>query len=86
MPWYGTGVLASGFGVNVKFQDRMDPAVDLPPISDVGQLKDLRPPNPEEDGLMPRVLNAIRTMRERSDLPVGVTDCQGPLTSTSKTT
>ncbi|MBL7040805.1 MAG: hypothetical protein ISR77_19380 [Pirellulaceae bacterium] len=81
MPWYGTGVLASGFGVNAVFQDRMDPAVDLPPISDVGQLKDLRPPNPEEDGLMPRVLNAIRTMRKRSDLPVGVTDCQGPLTT-----
>jgi len=81
MPWYGTGVLASGFGVNVMFQDRMDPAVDLPPISDVGQLKELRPPNPEKDGLMPRVLNAIRTMRERTDLAVGVTDCQGPLTT-----
>lgn len=81
MPWYGTGVLASGFGVNVKFQDYMDPAVDLPPISDVKQLKDLEPPDPQRDGLMPRVLNTIRTMREQSDLPVGVTDCQGPLTT-----
>ena len=81
MPWYGTGVLASGFGVNIKFQPCMDPAVDLPPISDVRQLDDLRPPNPEKDGLMPRVLNTIRVMRQRSDLPVGVTDCQGPLTT-----
>ena len=30
---------------------------------------------------MPRVLNTIRTMRQRTDLPVGVTDCQGPLTT-----
>jgi uroporphyrinogen-III decarboxylase len=81
MPWYGTGVLASGFGVNVKFQDYMDPAVDLPPVSDVAQLKDLRPPDPERNGLMPRVLNTIRVMRQRSELPVGVTDCQGPLTT-----
>ena len=34
MPWYGTGVLASGFGVDIKFQDYMDPAVGMPPISD----------------------------------------------------
>jgi uroporphyrinogen-III decarboxylase len=30
---------------------------------------------------MPRVLNTIRTMRANTDLPVGVTDCQGPLTT-----
>ena len=81
MPWYGTAVLASGFGVNIRFQDCMDPAADLPPISDVAQLGDLKPPAPERDGLMPRVLNTIRVMREQSELPVGVTDCQGPLTT-----
>ena len=81
MPWYGTGVLASGFGVNIVFSDRKDPAVDLPPISEVEQLKDLKPPDPEKDGFLPRVLNTIRTMRRRTDLPVGVTDCQGPLTT-----
>ena len=68
-PWYGTGVLAFGFGVNVIFQDRRDPAVDLAPISEVQQLKDLKSPDPEKDGLMPRVLNTIRTMRQRCDLP-----------------
>jgi len=81
MPWYGTGVLASGFGVDVKFQQGMDPAVGLAPISEVEQLRDLKPPDPERDGLMPRVLRAIRAMRRRTDLPVGVTDCQGPLTT-----
>jgi len=81
MPWYGTGVLASGFGVPIKFQDYMDPAVDLPPINEVGQLDDLQTPDPERDGLMPRVLSTIRQMREQTDFPVGVTDCQGPLTT-----
>jgi uroporphyrinogen-III decarboxylase len=81
MPWYGTGVLASGFGVAVKFQRCMDPAVDLATIREVEELKDLRKPDPWRDGLMPRVLNTIRQMRQRTDLPVGVTDCQGPLTT-----
>jgi hypothetical protein len=81
MPWYGTGVLASGFGVPVKFQDRMDPAVELPVIERIEQIKDIRPPDTEKDGLMPRVLSTIRTMRATTDLPVGVTDCQGPLTT-----
>lgn len=81
MPWYGTGVVASGFGVPVKFQLGMDPAVALPILSHVEQIKDLQRPNPEKDGLMPRVLNTIRTMRAATDLPVGVTDCQGPLTT-----
>ena len=81
MPWYGTGVLASGFGADINFEDYMDPAVGLPPINEIEQLKDLKSPDPEKDGLMPRVLGTIRTMRRQTDLPVGVTDCQGPLTT-----
>ena len=81
MPWFGTGVLASGFGIDVKFLDKMDPAVDLPTIQDIQQVRDLKKPNPLKDGLMPRVLNTIRYMRENTDFPVGVTDCQGPLTT-----
>jgi len=81
MPWYGTGVLGSGFGVEIKFNDYMDPTAYLPIIDKVEQLKDLKRPDPEKDGLMPRTLNAIRYMRANSDLPVGVTDCQGPLTT-----
>ena len=81
MPWYGTGVLGSGFGVPIKFLEYMDPAVDLALITDVGQLKDITKPNPEKDGLMPRALHAIDYMKKNTDLPVGVTDCQGPLTT-----
>ncbi len=81
MPWFGTGVLASGFGVDVIFQEGMDPAVDLPKIKDVSQIRDLKLPNPKKDGIMPLVLNTIKYMKQNTDLPVGVTDCQGPLTT-----
>ena len=81
MPWYGTGVLASAFHLDVVFQDYMDPAVDLSKIKDVQQLKDMSMPDPEKDGLMPRVLNTIRQMREKTDMPVAITDCQGTLTT-----
>ena len=81
MPWYGTGVLASGFGVELIFQDYMDPAVSISTIKEIEQLKDIKKPDPEKDGLMPRVLNTIRYMRQHTDLPVGVTDCQGVLTT-----
>ena len=81
MPWYGTGVLASGFGVEIKFQEGMDPAVHLPIINDVAMLRDLKKPEPERDGLMRRVLDTIRFMRHHTSLPIGVTDCQGPLTT-----
>jgi uroporphyrinogen-III decarboxylase len=81
MPWYGTGVLASGFGVEIKFLEGMDPAVHLPIMNDVTRVRELTKPDPERDGLMRRVLDTIRFMRSHTSLPVGVTDCQGPLTT-----
>lgn len=80
-PFYGTGVLASAFGVDVVFQKKMDPAVGMPFITDIAQLKELKKPDPNKDGLMPKVLKCIRAMREYSDFPVTITDPQGPLTT-----
>lgn len=85
MPWFGTGVLASGFGVEVVFQEGMDPAPNLPTITDVAQLEELKKPDFEKTGIMPLALNAIRHMKSRTNLPVGVTDCQGPLTTAMNT-
>ena len=63
MPWYGTGVLASGFGIEPIFQDYMDPAVSISTIKDLEQLKDIKKPDPQKDDLMSRVLNTIRYMK-----------------------
>jgi hypothetical protein len=81
MPWYGTAVLASGFGLPIVKNYKADPAAGLSAIKKPGELKALKSPDPEKDGLMPQVLKTLRYFKERCDLPVGVTDCQGPLTT-----
>ncbi len=81
MPWFGTGVLASGFGSRITIADGRgnDPAVAGPCITSIADARRLKMPDPERDGWMPRVLAAIDHARGHSDLPVGLTDMQGPL-------
>jgi hypothetical protein len=81
MPWFGTGVLASGFGTEVRYLPKMDPAVEMSAMVDANEIDALVMPDPCKDGQMPRVLSAIDYFKENCDLPVGVTDCQGPLTT-----
>ncbi|MGA2765046.1 MAG: uroporphyrinogen decarboxylase family protein [Spirochaetia bacterium] len=81
MPWYGTAVLASGFGHPVVKNYKADPAADISRVQNPDELKSLKLPDPRKDGLMPQVLRTLSYFREHTDLPVGVTDCQGPLTT-----
>jgi uroporphyrinogen-III decarboxylase len=81
MPWYGTAVLASGFGHPIVKNFKADPAADISRIEKPEEIRKLRLPDPRKDGLMPQVLKALSCFREHTDLPVGVTDCQGPLTT-----
>lgn len=81
MPWFGTGVLASAFGCDVATAPGQgnDPTVVGPCVTSIADAQRLRIPDPERDGWMPRVLAAIDHGRRHSDLPVGLTDMQGPL-------
>jgi len=81
MPWYGTGVLASAFGAKVRVSEDPsdDPAVVEPLIKSPADVARLRLPDPTQDGWMPRVLEAIDYAVANGDLPVGLTDMQGPL-------
>jgi hypothetical protein len=81
MPWFGTGVLASGFGIGIEMLHKMDPAVKMSEIKNPEELDALTMPDPYKDGLMPRALKQIDYFKANSDLPIGVTDCQGPLTT-----
>jgi hypothetical protein len=83
MPWFGTGVLASAFGCPVKEAtgDGDDPAVHGYCIHDVKDIAKLKMPDPYRDGQMPRVLKFIDYAREHSDLPVGLTDMNSPLST-----
>jgi uroporphyrinogen-III decarboxylase len=81
MPWLGVGVLASAFGCEIVLPPGPgnDPAVAAPCIRSPADAARLRLPDPHKDGWMPRVLETIDYARTHSDLPVGLTDMQGPL-------
>jgi uroporphyrinogen-III decarboxylase len=86
MPWFGTAVTASALGCQVDFQPKLDPAVNPRryPVQGPEDIRRLQIPDPEKDGLMPRVLQFLRYMRTHSFLPVGITDFQGPLTTANQ--
>ena len=86
MPWFGTIVAASAFGCEIKYPPKQDPAADprFYPVQSPEDIKKLQVPDPEKDGLMPKVLDYLKYMRENSFLPVGITDFQGPLTTANQ--
>ena len=77
-PWYGTGVVPSAMGCRILFGHGEEPAVEGAFIDDPVAVSRLEPPDPERDGLMPRVLACIDHFRAHSDLPISFTDNQGP--------
>lgn len=81
MPWYGTGVLASSFGCKIKFSNSygVDPVVENPCINNINDIRKLKIPDPACNGLMQKVLDTIKYMKENSVIPVSLTDIQGPM-------
>ena len=58
-PWYGTVVIPSALGAEVVFQPGMDPAIRGAVIHGPEDVRRLALPDPNKDGLMPRVLETI---------------------------
>ena len=73
-------VATSAFGSRIEHPPKGDPAADpgSRPVQTAEDIKKLKIPNPEKDGLMPRVLEFLDYIRRNSFLPVGITDCQRP--------
>ena len=86
VPWFGCVVMASALGCRVQIPRRMDPTADPAyyPVRTPEDIRRLALPDPEKDGLMPTVLRYQRAMKAASFLPVGITDCQGPLTTANQ--
>ncbi len=86
VPWFGTAVLSSALGAKVVYHEKADPSFDPTrfAIKDEDDIRNLEIADPDKDGLMPKVLQFIRYMKEASFLPVGMTDCQGPLASANQ--
>jgi uroporphyrinogen-III decarboxylase len=64
----------------------MDPTADpaFYPVKTPEDIRRLKMPDPRKDGLMPTVLRFQEEWRKTSFLPVGITDCQSPLTTANQ--
>ena len=80
MPWYGTGVTASAFGIGINFLSKMDPTTDIADFPNPDDIDKMTMPDMNNDGLFPKVTETIRFFMENSELPVCFTDNHGPLT------
>lgn len=78
-PWFGTGVLASAFGIKLIYTPKADPAVALATMQHPEEIDALPTPVPGVSGAMADVVRTMDCFRAHSDLPVGFTDCQGPM-------
>lgn len=78
-PWYGTTVVPSAMGVPVVQHRGEDPSLGRPILRGPEDILKLKRPDPYRDGQMPQVLACIDFMKNHTDVPVCVTDCQGPL-------
>jgi hypothetical protein len=86
MPWFGTGIVASAFGCPMREAAGHgdDPAVIGGCIEDLKDIARLKIPDPYKDGWMPRVIDTIDYARTHSDLPVGLTDMNSPLSTAAQ--
>ena len=78
-PYYGTGILASAFGCEVSFTQGRDPSIAGPILHSSADAARLRLPDPQRDGLFPRVLETAAYMKAHGTYPVSLTDSQSPL-------
>ena len=81
MPWFGTGVLASAFGCEVKMPtgNGDDPGISSSVVNTPGDIARLKRPDFERDGQMPTVLRFMEYAVKHGEMPVGLTDMNSPL-------
>ena len=79
MPWYGVGVVPHLFGCNIKFFKSDDPACTTYGIKALEDVKKMEMPDFHENDLSSKVLETIKYFKEKSSIPVGVTDMQSTL-------
>ncbi len=82
-PYIGTGIFASAFGCEIIYPENEQPWT-VPIITSASQVHKLKKPK-ITDGLLGRVLDLTKYMIDETDgqLPIRVTDIQGPLDTAS---
>jgi uroporphyrinogen-III decarboxylase len=82
---YGMAAEPSAFGVKVRFHPDRPPSIE-PLVTDLGFWADVKPPDPQEDGLMPLVLRLYEVIDERlhaEGLGIRMVCARGPMTVAS---
>jgi uroporphyrinogen-III decarboxylase len=82
---YGMAAEPSAFGVRLRFYPSQPPTVE-PLITDFSFWSDLKPANPQEDGLMPLILRQMHVMDERlsaEGLGIRMVASRGPMAMAS---
>ena len=83
MPWFGTGVMAAAYGCPYRLENEpgQDPAVLGACVEKVTDISRLKMPDSSSSPIMRRVLDCIGVALRTSDLPVGLTDINSPLST-----
>jgi uroporphyrinogen-III decarboxylase len=83
-PYHGTGVLASAFGCEIVWPVDKEPWT-MPVIRNPEDVYSLKEPDPQNSGLLPKVLETIRYFDRETGgkVPIKLTDTQGPLDTAS---
>jgi len=83
MPWFGTGIMAAAFGCPYRLEcpPGEDPGILAGCVAEVTDVARLKPPDPGSSPPMRRVLDCIEAALRSSDLPVGLTDMNSPLST-----
>jgi uroporphyrinogen-III decarboxylase len=82
---YGMAAEPSAFGVKLRFHPDRPPSIE-PLVTDLSFWADVKPANPQEDGLMPLVLRLYEVMDERlqaEGLGIKMVCARGPMTVAS---
>jgi uroporphyrinogen decarboxylase len=82
---YGMAAEPSAFGVKLQFHADSPPSVE-PLVKDVAFWRNVRPANPQTDGLMPLILRLYKVMDERlqaEGLGINMVCARGPMTMAS---
>jgi uroporphyrinogen-III decarboxylase len=82
---YGMAAEPSAFGVKLRFHRDRPPSIE-PLVTDLAFWADVKPANPQEDGLMPLVLRLYEVMDERlraEGLGIKMACARGPMTVAS---
>ncbi len=83
MPWFGTGIMAAAFGCRYRIGSNggQDPGIVSTCIDDVRDIARLKAPDPASNPFTRKVLDCIDYAVKESDLPVGLTDMNSPLST-----